>query len=753
MIATGTRLVVPLWLRRVAARVWASKRGRIAVIATLVWHVVGVVVMVAAPMSSAAPSDGSASAGGTASLSGLMGWANNKDSHGINTANYYLSIDDGGVSHPIRAMSAWVTNMEFGVYRIGVGFAIWFIRQVLSFRWLHIIVAPVSDMGDALSVMTGRVNVVPVAFALAGVAMALWIFRARYTAAAYEGLMALVVAAAAVGFLAHPIASIAGDDGMIMKTKNVALEVAAGLANDGEVDGNPQANVDRLTSSMTDTFLRKPTQLINFGSVLDDRRDGGKCAAAFDKGYTSTPKKGALDKARDGVVGGLKKLSDTLGDAADATIPGQADPTASVRDSVAKCPGGDKLKNYADNPGLENMMTAGLMLPAAGLLFLFAIVLAGRVLLAAAWALFNGLKLIPIAPAAIAPMFRGMLMRSLADVAMTLCQVAFSVIYIAGYSVMINSIFGQSHRVFVETVLLVDIALVIAILLYWKGMGRLHKLSDKLAEIMARRPGVSPVSVSRRSQPPTAADVMARAHAARNTARGAVTVGKKVAKVGKLAGEVAGAVASGGTSTVAGVAARTAAKTAVPKWGTVAAKAASAATSTAADVAGQVVGTTARKATVDTGDMPDRESQQHAGMRAAMSAAALRDALSVIDPAAEHASSTPLRPGGGSPPTARRHSPTARDTTTSDDRTLTEQVYATADSGSIHTRGGGGATSVADPERTPAPAEAPPITHRRRSTPTPEPAPSLSDGARAARRASSGPVPASVGSTHIGSQQ
>lgn len=545
-LLAGEIITCPTAIRRVCTWVWSRTWARRSAIVALVWHVVGAVMMMLAPVASAADTQA------TGSVTNILGWMQIKDSSGINAASYYLSIDQGGPTHPIKAIWAFITTFEYEAYRGIVLIAIWIIKQALSFQWLQLIVAPISHVGSAVSVLTDKVHLGPLMLSLAGGAVALWMLRGRYSTGIYELLVSAFIAAGVFGFLAHPVSSLAGDNGAIMKTANLSLEVANGLSHDGATGstGNSE-QVDDMTSKLTDTFIRQPTQLLNFGVVLDKKNDGGDCKKWFDGAYLG-PKsqQSGAQKLREDITS-----VPIVGGVLDDITPGSNnDPNAHVREAVAKCKDGDKLKNYADNPSPEPAIAAILLIPAAGLIFLFAIYLAGRVVLAAVWALFNGVKLIPGGVLGIAPMFRGQLLRSLADVAMALLQVAFAIIFIAAYIIVITSLFDDTGATLMATVLIVDCMLAIALWMFRKGMIGLHKWSDRLAEIMARRPGASPVSVKPQRGAASAQDLVARAQAARGAYHGVKKVASTAGKVLSKSGQAAAAVGTGGASTAASTA-------------------------------------------------------------------------------------------------------------------------------------------------------------------------------------------------------
>lgn len=539
-ILPGTPLAWPQPLRVAARWVWSRRWARMLVIATGIWHLIGAILLALAPTASAAETTS------TSTLSNVFGWMGIKDSKGINAADYYLSINEGSPAHPGKLVWAWITNFEYTAYRGVTMVAIWLIKQALSFQWLTLVTSPITDIGDAVASLTGQLHMRALVLTLAGFMVALWMFRGRYATGLYELMTSLLIAAGVIGILIHPVAAIAGPDGAVTKAKDWSLEVATGINNDGNTSGTADAQVDALTSQLTDTFLRKPTQLLNFGQVLDSsKNDGAKdCVKAFDDAYRAKPGgRSLLGQARDEIVDNIP----LVGGAADAVLPGGDDPKAKVREAVGKCPGGKTMEEYADNPGPEQAFAAMFLMPAAGLVFLLAIYLAGRVVLATVWAMWNSVKLIPIGVMGIAPLFRAPLLRALADVFMALLQICFAIIFTCAYCMVITSVFDRPGTQLMATVIVTDVLIAIGIWMFRRGMIGLTKWSDRLSEIMGRRPGASPVAVQPR-RAPSAHDMLARARIAKNGYTTAKKVGSTAAKLTGHGATAAGAVATGGTS-------------------------------------------------------------------------------------------------------------------------------------------------------------------------------------------------------------
>jgi hypothetical protein len=537
----------------------------------IVWHAIGALLLVFARTARA---DDNSSGGGTgAGMGHLFGFMHLKDSHGIDASSYILSIDHGNATPGDgwwRGMWAFLITLEYEIYQTIVMVAIYFVRWVLGFGWLQTLLGPAHKIGDAVASMTGQLDLTPFMLTLAGFAVAIWFFRGRYSTGVYEGAMSCLIAALAVGLLAHPVDTVGGPHGMITRARDTGLQIAAGLADNGNADANPQAQVDTATGQLVDTFLREPTQLINFGRVLDDPGHPGQghCGKEFDDAYlhpyddeSAGQKIGdAVGGAQNAIRNGLHSIPligptlvgpDIGGDALGALLPHKDKPEDVLKNKIGKC---DKdLKAYADNPGPEQAAGLLLLIPAALLILLFAVFLAGRVVLATIGALITAIKLIFGVIIGIAPVMRGQLLRSFADIALALMQLVFSIVYVVVYAVAVASLFtGEANLLAVA--LFTDVALVAGLIIYWRGIKGLHHWSQRLAEAMGRRPSAAPVVINRRSRG-GATELWAQMQLARSAARGgknvAGSVARTAAKAGRFSKAAAGAVTGGAAAAVA----------------------------------------------------------------------------------------------------------------------------------------------------------------------------------------------------------
>ena len=116
-----------------------------------------------------------------------------------------------------------------------------------------------------------------------------------------------------------------------------------------------------VTALVADTFIRQPTQLLNFGRVIDGSPDGERCTQAWDAGH---------EKA-DG------NTRDTL------------------KDNIKGCggEGAKQMKDFADHPGPGQVGSGIAMLLAGVILLGFATVLAFTLILAVLTALASAVTL------------------------------------------------------------------------------------------------------------------------------------------------------------------------------------------------------------------------------------------------------------------------------------------------------------------------------------------------------------------------
>ena len=504
-IGGGVRMVLELVLWSWIPRSWcavlvrflgpvfrwvvASRIRRAVVTGVAVWHMIGLLAIAMASPAHADP-------GETLPSNSTFSWMEVRDSHGILVWDYFMSIDEGSVGHPMYTVFSTFIMLEYEVYRGVTGFAIWFVTYALRFEWLELLTAPFRSIGDAMQTVTDQFQLTGLLLTAAAGIGAWWVIRGRWSTGVYELLMAAAIAAAAVGILSNPVERVAGQDGLIMQARDAGVQLAAGLANEGDTTASSDELIDQISEQMADTFIRQPTQLLNFGRVIDGSPDGERCTQAWDAGH---------EKA-DG------NTRDTL------------------KDNIKGCggEGAKQMKDFADHPGPGQVGSGIAMLLAGVILLGFATVLAFTLILAVLTALASAVKGIVVTVIGILPgAGRGALWKTLAAVLMSMVIVIFAVVFLVGYMIVIGQLFrGDGDSPLMMKFILTDIVLIAGIILYRRAVKGLRKASDALARKLGSRPGAAPTAISTK----TPTSPLAQAAYAGQVARQAYQGGKGLAK-------------------------------------------------------------------------------------------------------------------------------------------------------------------------------------------------------------------------------
>lgn len=384
-------------------------------------------------------------------------WIDLKDSRGISLWHHELSLDRGGPLAPDKFFWAAMTDQAWGFYRSYVAIAIWFLDWVLSFQWLGVLAAPLLVVGDAFSAVVAQLGLGVTFLTITAVVAGLFVLRGKVVTGVWELLMACVIAVLATGAFANPVQLVAGDHGYIRQANQLGQEIA-GQFTTGDAHGkSPEQLRAAQVGKMVDVFIRQPTQMINYGSVID----GGKCEGAYN------------DVVRDGPYG-------------------QA---STIRDKIAGC---DKtLGDYAAQP-TGAMATSALVFQPAGMLVLaLAVVLAGSVVAAGAWALFQSVKAIWALVQGILPGgARGSLLVTVAGIVEALAAVVIANIFLAVFLLVLQALFGQSSADEIgRTFVIADVLIAVAIVVWLRARKKLKEMSARLAQWMAQRPGGSPTQL------------------------------------------------------------------------------------------------------------------------------------------------------------------------------------------------------------------------------------------------------------------
>ena len=406
-------------------------------------------VLLPATSASAAPEDQFANLGQTPS--GLS-WIKLEDSRGISMWNFEMSLNRGGITNPDKFFWSTITDACWGIYRSFCALALWFIDWVLGFTWVNTIAAPLLAIGDAMQSVVNGIGLVPTFLMITALLAFLLMVRGRTSTAVYEIAIACVIAALASGAFAQPVRMVAGPDGYIVQAAELGQELAAQLAT-GDADGKtPQQLREAQTGLLVDTFIRQPTQMINFGKLID----GTDCEAAYDEIVRAGPY-------------GTK---------------------SDIRDKVAKCD--DVAGDYAGEPSASMALGSMIFFPAAFVVLLLAMVLGGTVITAAVRAMFQSLKAVVTLVTGLLPGGgRGSLMMSVAEALISLVIIVFASIFLSIFLLVIQALFAADDnpaRAFV----IADIVIVAGLAVYWRQHQNIKAASARLAQRLAQRPGGGP---------------------------------------------------------------------------------------------------------------------------------------------------------------------------------------------------------------------------------------------------------------------
>lgn len=482
-------------------------------------------VVCAVPAAAAPHTDDASSLQAPPALS----WITLTDSKGISIWSYELSLDRGGLTNPAKFFWSSIAETAWGAYRALCALALWFLDWVLGFGWVNVVAAPLMAVGDAIRDVVSRLGLVPTLLTVTAFAAGGWLLRGRRMTAFWEVGVACLIATLASGVLANPVALVAGPDGYVVRANQVGQELASALATGDAAGKTPEQLRADQTQALVDTFLRQPTQMINFGAVLD----GGTCEAAFD----------------------------------DVVRAGPYNDGSNVRDAVGDCD--QRLGEFAASPNASMALGSLLFLPAGLVVLGLAVVVAGSVVVAGCWAMYQSLKAVVVLVTGILPGgMRGSLMLTVAETTMSLLILVFTSVFLGVFLLVIQSVFANSaDQGLARTFVITDVLLVVGLVIYLRAKGRIRKASARLAQLLSRRPGgAPPTALPGAAAMPGKAGAMARAAASgfvgaqlrgRGGSPGPQPGVKGVAAAAvKTATTAAAAAASGGTSTAVTTAVR-----------------------------------------------------------------------------------------------------------------------------------------------------------------------------------------------------
>ena len=272
-----------------------------------------------------------------------LGWMgdgfNVTDSNGIHLFQYQMSMDDGGVTAPLKGVWASIIGMCWNTYLMVIALLCRLLDWTVAMSWVGWITGPLvglqNDIHDKVLAPLGADSwggtVLTLLTTCAGVGVVVKMMRGRTAGAWATGARAAIAAALALGFLAAPVANFAGDTTTLATplartqqfgvalSRMITSSVDPGTATAGEVEvpddmtSTGDSKAPKLSAIIVDSFVAPVHQQLNYGRIID-----AKC---HDK-YIEVLKGGPYDDisdARDDLGDCDEGLSDYAGDIADGS--------------------------------------------------------------------------------------------------------------------------------------------------------------------------------------------------------------------------------------------------------------------------------------------------------------------------------------------------------------------------------------------------------------------------------------------------
>lgn len=234
----------------------------------------------AAPPASTAPSPAAAPVGGTAAGEkskmsgdggGILGPITGKDKNGIPLSHYDIYADDTGTFDFGTQIAELVCNLAFGLDRMMVGFNNWMIDMAYDYSLVNSISDAVSSFSAHIKTnIIDALGLQKLLFLIAGAYIAVLYFGNR-KGRGHKELAATVLIGASIVFFSGPADWLFGQDGLMAGTRDLSMEISS-LALGSTSGGNssdPSVITNPLKEAYTESLVRMPHQLLNYGEVLD----------------------------------------------------------------------------------------------------------------------------------------------------------------------------------------------------------------------------------------------------------------------------------------------------------------------------------------------------------------------------------------------------------------------------------------------------------------------------------------------------
>lgn len=361
-----------------------------------------------------------------------LSWMNVHDSAGVPLSRYQLVTDHGSLFQPLNTGISIILNLEFAGWSVLVTSAIWLIGWALSFRWLDVFSAALHGVAVNLTGQIATPLMLITAATIGAFFVAYFVGRGFYTKATMQVVTMLVVAIVGTLFLAEPLGEVLGSNGWLAQGRNLGITVAAGL--NGNANPDPTALVETMQADLADNFARRPLQVWNFGHVVDMRPN---CEALWSAGTNA----GSSERIKNG----LKACGDAAAYAA------------------------------ADDASASQIGAGLILLLCGGVLLLFAVYLALKIIKAALDAIYHGFMAIVgfAAGGFIYGPTQTFLIRNVADGFIAAGKMAAYTVFLGFYVLFMGNLFEQAPGQQMAVFFIGAVVMIIAIM-------QLSKLSDSL---------------------------------------------------------------------------------------------------------------------------------------------------------------------------------------------------------------------------------------------------------------------------------
>lgn len=181
-----------------------------------------------------------------------------------------------------------IINTIWFVYRVLIGFCLWFLRQAQTGSWRSGLIDAIDSTVSPFLQQLHDLNL-PTVVAAAATIVAAWLFaRGRSGAALGELGVIMVAFSLSVGILATPVGEFTEPGGYLDESFTVARGLTAGINEEQSEDGK---SVGGTEARMADILVGQPAQLMSFGELLSK-----KCSKAHVK---ALKKHAGKDEAED----------------------------------------------------------------------------------------------------------------------------------------------------------------------------------------------------------------------------------------------------------------------------------------------------------------------------------------------------------------------------------------------------------------------------------------------------------------------